>query len=212
MQQRRTPGGQRPARRPGQSGRPGGGPRRGRSVREARRTRRAAAPPVARRGAARGAEGVRSASRPAAARRAAAGGAAKRHRRTAARAASPAGPRCWSWSCRARPGLRLPGPGLPRQQAEIERMEAAQAEQRERIEELAARRRSGRTTEYIEIAGPGAVLHGAARARCRWSCCTTRRAPPGTPGSRRRPPGRAPTLVRHALVERPGGRQPEPGK
>ncbi|TBL28264.1 septum formation initiator family protein, partial [Verrucosispora sp. SN26_14.1] len=53
MQQRRTPGGQRPARRPGRTGRPGVG-REGGGVRAESRTTAGRSP-----SAARGAEGVR---------------------------------------------------------------------------------------------------------------------------------------------------------
>ncbi|CCH16073.1 FtsB family cell division protein [Micromonospora lupini] len=147
--QRRTPGGQRPARRPGQAGRPGAGRTARGSLRDAgvRAEPRGAAGRAP--GAVRGAEGVRSANRPAAARRTASGGAVKRlaaphPRRFTGRA---------TVLCAVLIALALaytyPVRVYLDQQADIERMEAAQAAQEEEIAKLAAEAAKWQDDEYI---------------------------------------------------------------
>ncbi|MBM0274765.1 FtsB family cell division protein [Micromonospora tarensis] len=150
MQQRRTPGGQRPARRPGQSGRPGGGRATRGSVREAgvRAEPRGAGGRAP--GAARGAEGVRSASRPAAARRTAAGGAVKRlvaphPRRFTGRATV-----LFAVLIALALAYTYPVRVYLDQQADIERMEAAQAAQEQEIAKLAAEAAKWQDDAFIE--------------------------------------------------------------
>ncbi|MEU6073130.1 septum formation initiator family protein [Micromonospora sp. NPDC047074] len=150
MQQRRTPGGQRPARRPGQSGRPGGarGTRasaRDSGVRADSRATAGRAP-----GAARGAEGVRSASRPAAARRTAAG-AVKRLAAPRSRGFTGRATVLFAVLIALALAYTYPVRVYLDQQADIERMEAAQAAQRKAIEELSERAAKWQDKEYIKI-------------------------------------------------------------
>ncbi|SCL19239.1 Cell division protein FtsB [Micromonospora rhizosphaerae] len=148
MQQRRTPGGQRPARRPGQAGRTAGAARTRSSVGGVRAEPRGAAGRSP--GAARGAEGVRSASRPAAARRTAAGGTVKRlvaphPRRLTGRATV-----LFAVLIALALAYTYPVRVYLDQQADIERMEASQADQRKRIEELSAEAAKWQDPAYIE--------------------------------------------------------------
>ncbi|MEU8422545.1 septum formation initiator family protein [Micromonospora sp. NPDC048835] len=149
MQQRRTPGGQRPARRPGQSGRPGGGRATRGSVREAgvRAEPRAAgrAP-----GAARGAEGVRSANRPAAARRTAAGGGVKRLAAPRPRRFTGRATVLFAVLIALALAYTYPVRVYLDQQANIERMEAAQAAQEREIAKLAERAAKWQDKAFIE--------------------------------------------------------------
>jgi cell division protein FtsB len=155
MTQRRTPGGQGPARRPGSSGRGAGrgtgrlatrdlgGRAEPRVSAAARSTGRGA-------GTGHGGEGSRSASRPAAARRAAAGRAAKR---------TPA-PRPRRFTGRATAlllvlatlalGYTYPVRVYLAQESEIARMEAAQAAQRQKIGELTEEVAKWQDPAYIE--------------------------------------------------------------
>ncbi|MFI7575213.1 septum formation initiator family protein [Micromonospora sp. NPDC049497] len=150
MQQRRTPGGQRPARRPGQPGRPGGArgartPAREGGVRAEPRATPGRAP-----GATRATEGVRATNRPAAARRTAAG--------TVKRLSAPH-PRGFTGRATVlfavlialALGYTYPVRVYLDQQADIERMEAAQAAQRQAIEELSVRAAKWQDDRYIEI-------------------------------------------------------------
>ncbi|MBM7079714.1 septum formation initiator family protein [Micromonospora humida] len=145
MQQRRTPGGQRPARRP--TGRPGGArgartPLRDGGVRAETRTAAARS---------RGVDGVRSANRPAAARRTAAGG-------TIRRLAAPH-PRRFTGRATVLFAVLLalalaytyPVRVYLDQQVDIERMEASQAAQRQRISDLSAEAAKWQDKEYIKI-------------------------------------------------------------
>ncbi|MDG4807922.1 septum formation initiator family protein [Micromonospora sp. WMMD1120] len=150
MQQRRTPGGQRPARRPGQAGRPGGARAARGSVRESgvRAEPRGTAGRAP--GAARGAEGVRSANRPAAARRATAGGGVKRlvaphPRRVTGRATV-----LFAVLIALALAYTYPVRVYLDQQADIERMEAAQAAQEREIAELAAEAAKWQDDAFIE--------------------------------------------------------------
>ncbi|MFG2060592.1 septum formation initiator family protein [Micromonospora sp. NPDC048871] len=141
MQQRRTPGGQRPARRPVRPG-TGRGTVRDSGVRAQSRTAGRAP------SAARGAEGVRSAKRPAA-RRAAAGGVTRM-----------AAPRPRGLTGRATVLIAVlialalaytyPVRVYLDQQADIERMEAAQAAQRRLIAELTSEAEKWQDEAYIE--------------------------------------------------------------
>ncbi|WP_433531501.1 FtsB family cell division protein [Micromonospora sp. CA-263727] len=145
MQQRRTPGGQRPARRPGHTGRQGAG--RG-AVRDGgvRAESRAAgrAPSTI-----RGAEGVRSAKRPAAARRTAAGGVT---RLSAPRSRGLTGRATVLFAVLIALALAYTYPVRVYldQQADIERMEASQAAQRELIAELTEQAAKWEDRAYIE--------------------------------------------------------------
>ncbi|QGN50542.1 FtsB family cell division protein [Micromonospora sp. WMMD558] len=146
MQQRRTPGGQRPARRPGQTGRPGGA-RGARPVRDG--GVRAEPRSTDGRASARATDGVRSANRPAA-RRAAAGGSVKRlvaphPRRFTGRATV-----LFAVLIALALGYTYPVRVYLDQQADIARMEAAQAEQRETIKELSERAAKWQDPKYIE--------------------------------------------------------------
>ncbi|MGC4771865.1 FtsB family cell division protein [Micromonospora sp. DT44] len=147
--QRRTPGGQRPARRPGQAGRPGAGRATRGSLRDAgvRAEPRGAAGRAP--GTVRGAEGGRSASRPAAARRTAAGGGAVK------RLAAPH-PRRFTGRATVLFAVLIalalaytyPVRVYLDQQADIERMEAAQSAQEKEIAELAAKAAKWQDPEY----------------------------------------------------------------
>ncbi|MFE9688803.1 septum formation initiator family protein [Micromonospora sp. NPDC005806] len=147
MQQRRTPGGQRPARRPGQAGRPGGARARS-SVREGgvRAEPRAAG----RSPAARATDGVRSASRPAAARRTAAGGAVKRLTAPQPRRFTGRATVLFAVLIALALAYTYPVRVYLDQQADIARMEASQADQRELIEGLSAEAAKWKDSAYIE--------------------------------------------------------------
>jgi cell division protein FtsB len=147
MQQRRTPGGQRPARRPGQAGRPAGA--RARAVRDGgvRAEPRAAGRSP---GTARATEGVRSASRPAAARRTAAGGTVKRLTAPQPRRFTGRATVLFAVLIALALAYTYPVRVYLDQQADIERMEAAQADQRRRIEELTVEAAKWRDPAYIE--------------------------------------------------------------
>jgi cell division protein FtsB len=150
MQQRRTPGGQRPARRPGQSGRPGGGRPTRASVREAgvRAEPRAAAGRAP--SAARGAEGVRSANRPAAARRTAAGGTVKRLAAPHPRRFTGRATVLFAVLIALALAYTYPVRVYLDQQADIERMEASQAAQEAEIARLAALAAKWNDKAFIE--------------------------------------------------------------
>ncbi|MFI6821789.1 septum formation initiator family protein [Micromonospora sp. NPDC050187] len=148
MQPRRTPGGQRPTRRPGLPGRPGGARVRTTSregVRAESRSTTGRAP-----GTARGAEAVRSASRPAAARRAAAGGTVKRLSAPRPRRFTGRATVLFAVLIALALGYTYPVRVYLDQQADIERMEAAQAAQRELIEELSVEAAKWQDDAYIE--------------------------------------------------------------
>ncbi|QOC93633.1 FtsB family cell division protein [Micromonospora craniellae] len=147
MQQRRTPGGQRPARRPGRTGRPGvgrGAVRDGGGVRAESRTTAGRAP-----SAARGAEGVRSAKRPAAARRTAAGGVT---RLSAPRSRGLTGRATVLVAVLIALALAYTYPVRVYldQQADIERMEASQDAQRKLIAELTEKAEKWQDDAFIE--------------------------------------------------------------
>ncbi|RIV39494.1 FtsB family cell division protein [Micromonospora radicis] len=144
MQQRRTPGGQRPARRPGRTGRPAASRSTVRDTGVRAESRAAGRAPSA----SRAAEGVRSAKRPAA-RRAAGGGVTRL-----------AAPRSRGLTGRATVLIAVlialalaytyPVRVYLDQQADIERMEAAQAAQRELIAELTTQAEKWQDRAYIE--------------------------------------------------------------
>ncbi|WP_089157071.1 FtsB family cell division protein [Micromonospora sp. NBS 11-29] len=147
MQQRRTPGGQRPARRPGQAGRAGGA--RVRST--ARDGVRAEARTAGRSpGAPRATDGVRSASRPAAARRTAAGGAVKRLTAPQPRRFTGRATVLFAVLIALALAYTYPVRVYLDQQADIERMEASQAEQRRLIESLTAEAAKWKDDAYVE--------------------------------------------------------------
>ncbi|MGA3487182.1 septum formation initiator family protein [Micromonosporaceae bacterium DT55] len=142
MQQPRTPGGRRPARRPARPVRSGAARTTGRGVRSEARGSSGRTPH-----AARGGEAVRSASRPAAARRTSA-------KRTSA-------PQQRHLTGRATVLLTVlialalayayPLRVYLDQQSDIARTEAAQAEQRELIKNLSLQAEKWQDPEYIEI-------------------------------------------------------------
>lgn len=141
MQQRRTPGGQRPARRPGQAGRSGGvRPVRAGGVRAESRATDSRS---------RGADGARSASRPAV-RRSAPGGAVKRLSAPRPRWGTGRATVLVAVLVALALGYTYPVRVYLDQQADIARMEAAQAAQRAEIEELAARAAKWQDQKYIE--------------------------------------------------------------
>ncbi|MER7415300.1 septum formation initiator family protein [Micromonospora peucetia] len=148
MQQRRTPGGQRPARRP--TGRPGGARGARTSVREGgiRAEPRATAGRAP--GANRGAEGVRSANRPAAARRTAAG-TVKRLSAPRSRGLTGRATVLFAVLIALALAYTYPVRVYLDQQTDIERMEAAQADQRKAIEELSEKAAKWQDPEYIKI-------------------------------------------------------------
>ncbi len=148
MQQRRTPGGQRPARRPGQAGRPGAARVRP-AVRDAgvRVDPRAARSPGAIRGAV---DAVRPASRPAAARRTAAGGTVKRLTAPQPRRFTGRATVLFAVLIALALAYTYPVRVYLDQQADIARMEASQAAQREEIEDLSAKAAKWRDPAYIE--------------------------------------------------------------
>ncbi|MFD2764090.1 FtsB family cell division protein [Micromonospora eburnea] len=147
MQQRRTPGGQRPARRPGQAGRPGGARVRS-SVRDGgvrAEPRTAGRSPGGTR-----ADAVRSASRPAAARRTAAGGAVKRLTAPHPRRFTGRATVLFAVLIALALAYTYPVRVYLDQQADIARMEASQADQREVIEGLSAEAAKWQDPAYIE--------------------------------------------------------------
>ncbi|MEV4757429.1 septum formation initiator family protein [Micromonospora sp. NPDC049559] len=150
MTQRRTPSGQRPARRPGQPGR-GAGVRASRTgAREpiGRAESRAAAPRL---GAVRGGAAPRSANRPAAARRAAAAGGVRR--------TSAPQPRRFTGRVTALVAVLValalaytyPVRVYLNQQSDIARMEAAQRQQTELIGKLSEEAAKWKDDEYVRI-------------------------------------------------------------
>ncbi|MDG4793288.1 septum formation initiator family protein [Micromonospora sp. WMMD1082] len=143
MQQRRTPGGQRPVRRPARAGRPG-------TVRDSgvRAESRAAAGRAP--SATRGAEGVRSAKRPAAARRTAAGGAVTRLSAPRSRGLTGRATVLFAVLIALALAYTYPVRVYLDQQADIERMEAAQAAQRKLIAELTTEAEKWQDEAYIE--------------------------------------------------------------
>ncbi|NJP35343.1 FtsB family cell division protein [Micromonospora thermarum] len=148
MQQRRTPGGQRPARRPGQTGRPGGA-RGARPVRESGVRAEPRATPGRAPGAARATDGVRSANRPAA-RRTAAGGGVKRLAAPHPRRFTGRATVLFAVLIALALGYTYPVRVYLDQQADIARMEAAQTAQRKEIERLSAEAVKWQDPKYIE--------------------------------------------------------------
>lgn len=145
MQQRRTPGGQRPVRRPGQAGRSGGvRPVRAGGVRAESRATDSRSP-----GAVRGTDGARSANRPAV-RRSAPGGAVKRLSAPRPRWGTGRATVLVAVLVALALGYTYPVRVYLDQQADIARMEAAQAAQRAEIEELAAEAAKLQDHKYIE--------------------------------------------------------------
>ncbi|OWV10548.1 septation ring formation regulator EzrA [Micromonospora wenchangensis] len=145
MQQRRTPGGQRPARRP--TGRPGGArgartPLRDGGVRAETRTTTARS---------RGTDGVRSANRPAAARRTAAGGTIRRLTAPHPRRFTGRATVLFAVLLALALAYTYPVRVYLDQQVDIERMEASQAAQRQRISDLSAEAAKWQDKEYIKI-------------------------------------------------------------
>lgn len=144
MQQRRTPGGQRPARRPGQAGRSGGArPVRVGGVRAESRATAGRAP-----GVVRGADGARSANRPAA-RRSASGSAVKRLSAPRPRRGTGRATVLVAVLIALALGYTYPVRVYLDQQTDIARMEAAQAAQRAEIDKLAARAAKWQDPKYI---------------------------------------------------------------
>ncbi|GAA3739340.1 septum formation initiator family protein [Micromonospora maritima] len=148
MQQRRTPGGQRPARRPGQAGRAGGARVRSTARDGGVRAEQRAAGRAP--GASRATDGVRSASRPAAARRTAAGGAVKRLTAPQPRRFTGRATVLFAVLIALALGYTYPVRVYLDQQADIERMEAAQAAQRAEIDRLTAEAAKWKDPEYVK--------------------------------------------------------------
>ncbi|MGC4804387.1 FtsB family cell division protein [Micromonospora sp. DT233] len=148
MQQRRTPGGQRPARRPGQSGRPGGARART-STRDGVRAEARTAGRSS--GSVRATDGVRSASRPAAARRTAAGGTVKRLTASHPRGLTGRATVLLAVLIALALAYTYPVRVYLDQQADIERMEASQAAQRKLIADRAAEAAKWQDDEYVAI-------------------------------------------------------------
>ncbi|MGC5052645.1 FtsB family cell division protein [Micromonospora sp. DT48] len=143
MQQRRTPGGQRPVRRPARAGRPG--VTRDGGVRADSRSAAGRAP-----SAARGAESVRSAKRPAAARRTAAGSAVTRLSAPRSRGLTGRATVLFAVLIALALAYTYPVRVYLDQQADIERMEASQAAQRKLIAELTTQAEKWQDEAYIE--------------------------------------------------------------
>ncbi|MEU9511663.1 septum formation initiator family protein [Micromonospora sp. NPDC048169] len=148
MQQRRTPGGQRPARRPGQPGRAGGA--RVRSTARDNGVRAEARAAGRSPGASRATDGVRPASRPAAARRTAAGGPVKRLTAPQPRRFTGRATVLFAVLIALALAYTYPVRVYLDQQADIERMEASQAEQRRLIESLTAEAAKWKDDAYVE--------------------------------------------------------------
>lgn len=144
MNQRRTPSGQRPARRPVQPGRSGA------------RAARGGRDPGARTGSARvggsgrGTDAPRSANRPASARRAAAGGAAKRTTAPQPRRFTGRATVLFAVLIALALAYTYPVRLYLSQQSEIARLEAAQASQRQRIGELSDEAALWQDPEYVK--------------------------------------------------------------
>lgn len=147
MQQRRTPSGQRPARRPAAPGRLGGA-RGGARDFGVRTEARGAATRVPRAGRV---EAVRSANRPAAARRAAASGSAKRMSAPRSRHVTGRATVLFAVLIALALAYTYPVRVYLNQQADIERMEASQAAQRKLIAKLSAEAASWQDPNYIRI-------------------------------------------------------------
>ncbi|MFJ6195219.1 septum formation initiator family protein [Micromonospora sp. NPDC092111] len=145
MQQRRTPGGQRPARRP--TGRPGGA----RGARTSVRDGGVRAETRATTARSRAADGVRSANRPAAARRTAAGGTIRRLTAPHPRRFTGRATVLFAVLLALALAYTYPVRVYLDQQVDIERMEASQAAQREEIANLSAEAAKWRDQEYIKI-------------------------------------------------------------
>ncbi|MFI2714518.1 septum formation initiator family protein [Micromonospora sp. NPDC018662] len=146
MQQRRTPGGQRPARRPGQAGRAGGARSTARDGGVRAQTRAAGRSP----GASRVTEGVRSANRPGAARRSAAGGPVRRLTAPQPRRFTGRATVLFAVLIALALAYTYPVRVYLDQQTDIERMEASQAEQRRLIESLTAEAAKWKDDAYVE--------------------------------------------------------------
>lgn len=144
MQQRRTPGGQRPARRPGQAGRSGGArPVRAGGARGESRAAAGRAP-----GVVRGADGARSANRPAV-RRSAPGGAVKRLSAPRPRWGTGRATVLVAVLIALALAYTYPVRVYLDQQTDIARMEAAQAAQRAEIERLTVKAAKWQDPKYI---------------------------------------------------------------
>lgn len=145
MQQRRTPGGQRPVRRPGRAGRSGGArPVRAGGVRAESRATAGRVP-----SGVRGVDGARSTNRPAA-RRSASGGAVKRLSAPRPRRGAGRATVLVAVLIALALGYTYPVRVYLDQQADIARMEAAQTAQRAEIERLAAEAAKWQDPKYIE--------------------------------------------------------------
>lgn len=149
MTQRRTPSGQRPARRPVQRG--VGVRRSGLPAREAGARTEARNGSARTGGAARLPDRPRSASRPAAARRAAAGGAAKRTNAPHPRRYTGRATVLFAVLIALALGYTYPIRVYLNQQSDIAAMEAAQKAQREHIGELTEQAALWQDPEYIKI-------------------------------------------------------------
>ncbi|MFG1952183.1 septum formation initiator family protein [Micromonospora sp. NPDC048830] len=148
MQQRRTPNGQRPARRPGHPGRPGGSRARGSARDGVRADQRAAGRSPS---TVRATDGVRSANRPAAARRTGAGGGVKRVSAPHPRRFTGRATVLFAVLIALALAYTYPVRVYLDQQADIERMQASQEAQREHIAKLSDRAAKWRDKEYIRI-------------------------------------------------------------
>ncbi|GAB3064850.1 FtsB family cell division protein [Micromonospora schwarzwaldensis] len=146
MQQRRTPGGQRPARRPGQAGRAGGARSTARDGGVRAQPRAAGRSP----GASRVTEGVRAANRPGAARRSAAGGPVKRLTAPQPRRFTGRATVLFAVLIALALAYTYPVRVYLDQQTDIERMEASQAAQRAEIDRLTAEAAKWKDPEYVK--------------------------------------------------------------
>ncbi|MFI5833731.1 septum formation initiator family protein [Micromonospora sp. NPDC051300] len=147
MQQRRTPGGQRPARRPGQAGRAGGARVRSTARDGVRAEARAAGRSP---GASRATEGVRAANRPGSPRRSAAGGPVKRLTAPQPRRFTGRATVLFAVLIALALAYTYPVRVYLDQQADIERMEASQAAQRAEIDRLTAEAAKWKDPEYVK--------------------------------------------------------------
>ncbi|MFF5174432.1 septum formation initiator family protein [Micromonospora sp. NPDC000089] len=146
MQQRRTPGGQRPARRP--TGRPGGARGAARATVRDGGVRAETRAGTAR---ARGADAVRAGNRPAAGRRSAAGGTIRRLAAPHPRRFTGRATVLFAVLIALALAYTYPVRVYLDQQVDIERMEASQAAQRQRISDLGAQAAKWQDKEYIKI-------------------------------------------------------------
>jgi len=149
MPQRRTPGGQRPARRPGQPGRSGEGrrvraPYRDGGVRAEPRGTAGRAP-----GSGRGAEGVRATNRPAAGRRSTVAGTVKRLSAPHPRRFTGRATVLFAVLIALALAYTYPVRVYLDQQSDIARLEAAQAAQREKIADLSTEAAKWEEPAYI---------------------------------------------------------------